>query len=169
MIYIVLTISINVPNHFAARYIFNLIFQGEGDIFYNIVFYLQNEAQLLSLIDVPPPGQCGADCVTLVSVGCLISNLEHIQEPIKIKSIKIWNHSFKQKSQNQDHRSALIVILYKIPCCPFYTQYLVFISWTYCTHSDGLDENILFIRHGSISSLMLVCCQLQITGIHFIQ
>ena len=49
----------------------------------------QNEAQLLSLIDVPPPGQCGADCVTLVSVGCLISNLEHIQEPIKIKSIKI--------------------------------------------------------------------------------
>ena len=75
----------------------------------------KNEVQLLSLIDVPPPGQCGADCVTLVSVGCLISNLEHIQEPIKIKSIKIWNHSFKQKSQNQDHRSALIVVLYKIP------------------------------------------------------
>ena len=79
-------------------------------------------------------------CFGQSSLGCNSKcTLDNFLQKVSAKSLD-YQLEYKQKTQNQDHPSALVVMLDLQPCgCLMFIPYLL--------HSDGLDENLLLTRH----------------------
>ena len=81
-------------------------------------------------------------CFGQSSLGCNSKcTLDNFLQKVSAKSLDN-QLEYKQKTQNQDHPSALVVMLDLQPC-----RCLMFIFIPYLLHSDGLDENLLLTRH----------------------